>query len=250
MTEARIAHIAQQFWDAAGGPGPFPRNLEAPVLWTLPLIVAKLPRLWVRDAAEWFDRRSVPFSDGGPDRLLHGCLVAYGGRGCVLLDGADPPDELRFSLAHEVAHFLLDYHEPRQTAIRRLGGSILEVFDGVRPPTVTERVHGVLSDVTLGAHLHLMERQPDGTLGCGDIAGAEGRSDQLALELLAPAAAVARRVAFAGRPASFAASEQQVAVVLVEAFGLPQPVAAPYARWLARGWWGGPSVREWLGLAT
>ncbi|MBI4497316.1 MAG: hypothetical protein HY689_05400 [Chloroflexi bacterium] len=247
MTEPRLERIAQEFWAAAGGPEPFPRRLEGAVLWALPLMVAKLPRLWVRDAEAWLRARGLPFCAGGPDRPLHGCLVAYGGSGCVLLDGTDPADEQRFSLAHEVAHFLLDYQEPRRRAVQRLGRSLLEVFDGRRPPTATERIDAILCQAPMGAHTHLMERRPDGVLGCGPVADAEAQADRLALELLAPDAEVERRVALSGRPVAFAAGRRHLVAALTTDFGLPQAVAASYGAGLARAWWGGPSFREWLG---
>jgi hypothetical protein len=93
-----------------------------------------------------------------------------------------------------------------------------------------------------------MERRPDGVLGCGTVAGAEGRADRLALELLAPAGEVARRLGFSGRPANFVMGQRRIHDVLAAFFGLPHGVAAAYAAWLARSWWDGPSVREWLGL--
>lgn len=248
MADYHAERIAQEFWAAAGGPGPFPRDLDDAVAWALPLAVTRLPRLRVRDAGAWLRANDMPFHHSGPDRPLHGCLIAFGGKGWVLLDGTDPADERRFSLAHEVAHFLLDYLEPRRVAVRRLDQSILDVFDGVRLPTTAERIDAVIGDVRIGAHTHLMERRPDGVLGCGAIAGVEGRADRLALELLAPAGEVAHCLGFSGRPAQFAAGQRPILDVLVTSFGLPQNVAASYAAWLARSWWDGPSVREWLGL--
>jgi hypothetical protein len=248
MTEGWLERMVEEFWARAEGPEPFPRNLERPILWALPLAVLKLPRLWVSDAEVWLQRRGIPFRLGCADRPLRGCLIAYGGRGCVLLDGADPEEERRFSLAHEAAHFLLDYLQPREQAVAQLGAAILEVFDGLRGPTVDERVDAVLGHASIGVHTHLMERQPDGVLGCGRIAGAESQADRLAVELLAPAAEVQRRVARIGPPSSFQGGVDLTVDVLTSDFGLPAVVAGPYAKLIIRSWRGGPSFREWLGL--
>ena len=249
MTEGWLERIVEEFWSKAGGREPFPRNLEQPILWGLPLAILKLPRLWVRDVEAWLEQRGVPFRLGCADRPLRGCLVAYGGRGCVLLDGADPEDERRFSLAHEAAHFLLDYVKPRERAVARLGAAILEVFDGLRGPTVDERVDAVLGHASIGVHTHLMERQPDGVLGCGRIAGAESRADRLALELLAPAGEAQRRVARFRRPSTFQGGVALAVEVLTGDFGMPTAMAEPYAKLIIRSWRGGPSFREWLGLS-
>lgn len=248
MIDREVQRVAAQFWAAADGPRPFPRDLEEPIAWALPLVVAKLPRLWVRDAEHWLARRAIPHRLSCPDRPLHGCLVAHAGRGCVLLDGTDPPAERRFTLAHETAHFLLDYHHPRQHAVARLGAGVVEVFDGLRPPTTAERVDALLAGAMVGVHTHLMERRADGTLGCGDVLAAETRADRLALELLAPGAAVRARLDGAPLPARFDERLPPAVDTLVRDFGLPPAVAAPYARALVRAWFGGPTVRERLGL--
>ena len=249
MTEGWLVRIVEEFWARAGGPEPFPRNLEQPILWALPLAVLKLPRLCVSDVETWLEKRGIAFQFDCPDRPLRGCLVAYGGRGCVLLDGSDPENERRFSLAHEAAHFLLDYLQPREQAVARLGAAILEVFDGLRAPTVDERVDAVLGHASIGVHTHLMERQPDGVLGCGRIVGAESRADRLALELLAPAGEVERRVARSRGPSGFWEEANLAVEVLTGDFGLPTAVAWPYAKLIMRSWRGGQSFREWLGLS-
>ena len=132
MNRYEIKRIAANFWKDVGKPEPFPRSLEPAVYWALPLGVFKLPRLWVSDVQVWLAEQGIQFELETEDRSLHGCLIARLGRGCVFLNGTDSDAELRFSLAHEVAHFLLDYHLPRQAAVNRLGPSVLEVFDGLR----------------------------------------------------------------------------------------------------------------------
>ena len=87
MDRAAIQRIAEEFWAQVGEPEPFPRLLEPAVLWVLPLAVFKLPRLWVRDVQGWLAARGVRFQLETGDRPLHGCLFAFGGRGCVLLNG-------------------------------------------------------------------------------------------------------------------------------------------------------------------
>jgi hypothetical protein len=154
------ARQAKQFWDQVGYVEPFPRSLERAVLWALPLGIVKLPRLGLSAMRSWLCRRGIDVYPGAPDRPLHGCLIARGGQGFVFLDGCDADDERRFSLAHEVAHFLRDYLGPRQRALDALGDGIADVLDGQREPTVDERLAGVLRGARLGMFTHLLERGP------------------------------------------------------------------------------------------
>ena len=259
MTEAWLAEQVSGFWEAAGGPTPFPRDLEEPALWALPLTVDRVEGLRVSTSQAWLRDRAIPVQLSEPDRALRACLVAYAGRGLVLVERDDPDDERRFSLAHEVGHFLVDYLAPRRRVLERLGPRLAEVLDGRRPATLEERVDALLGDVPLGVHAHLLRRSPDGAIGCGEVLAAEARADRLALELLAPAAtvraALERRVPpssaearAAGGRARAEERAAEAAELLVERFGLPWTVAASYGRWLAWRWSGEPSVREWLGM--
>jgi Zn-dependent peptidase ImmA (M78 family) len=145
----------------------------------------------------------------------------------VLLNGADSGADLRFSLAHESAHFLLDYLNPRQRAVRRLGPTILEVFDGRRPPTVKERVHAILGRVPVGFHAHMLERREKGVVGlAGEL---EDSADLLALELLAPEVEVRNKVHHLHL---FQNQAEVTGQVLQKDFGLPPKVAGVYASWL------------------
>ena len=240
-----VRRLASNFWELAGGPEPYPRSLEPAVFWALPLGVFKLPRLWVSDAQLWLSEHGIRFEMQSANRPLHGCLIANNGRGCILLNGADSAAELRFSLAHEIGHFLLDYHLPRQAAVNRLGPNVLEVFDAHRPPTLTERVHAVLSDVSVGFHSHLMERNSNGVMGCGTIEEREEDADHLALELLAPERDARRQVGESLGRSSTQDRTEIASKVLQRDFGLPAPMAKLYGRRLCRST-RNYSVREWL----
>jgi hypothetical protein len=252
MTERWLQHTATAFWRAAGEPPPFPRDLELPAIWALPLLVQRLPRLQVNGIRVWLEQTAIPVHVPGPNRRLHACLIAFAGRGAVLLDADDPEDESRFSLAHEVAHFLVDYLALRYQVLERLGPEAAQVLDGHRPATLDERVGALLTGVTLGVHTHLLHRSHDGSIGCGRVLAAEERADRLALELLAPVAvahAVLKRVgpAVPGR-GLLDDQADKIAQYLSETFGLPTAVAVSYGRWLYHRYYGEPSVREWLGI--
>jgi IrrE N-terminal-like domain len=214
-----VEELAAEFWDMAGGAGPFPRQLRRPLARAVPLGVEELPGLRVSAVLAWLRRNGI----AGPmtaalDRPLRACLAVRDEAGFIFLDADDDEAERHFSLAHELAHYLRDYLRPRRRATARLGQGVLAAFDGRRPPTPEERLAGLLRHAPVGVHTHLLERDPAGATS-GAAAAAERDADRLACELLAPAAAV---LAAAD---SAATAEGQ----LREAFGLPAGVARGYA---------------------
>ncbi|MFN8557423.1 MAG: ImmA/IrrE family metallo-endopeptidase [Dehalococcoidia bacterium] len=55
----------------------------------------------------------------------------------IIVDSSDAPDEVRFTVAHEAAHFLLDYEQPRARAVAALGAGALAARSTAtgRPPS-------------------------------------------------------------------------------------------------------------------
>lgn len=188
-----VADLADTFWELAGSPEPFPRSLRRPIARALPMAVISLPQLRLGHVLDWLQRNRIGCSSSAADRALHACLAAWRGWGYVFLDGADPEDEQRLSLAHELAHFLRHYWHPRRMACRKLGDQVVEVLDGLRPPTTAERVHSLLALAPIGFHMHLLDRDPQGGLPAGTVLAAEDEADRLAYELLAPAEEVLHR---------------------------------------------------------
>jgi Zn-dependent peptidase ImmA (M78 family) len=159
------------------------------------------------------------------DRRLRACLVAHSGHGIIFLDSTDSDEEQRFSLAHELAHYLLDYWKPRKNAVQRLGSTVLEVFDGVRPPWPEERIDAILTGIQLGFHVHLMERNSEGRIAVAAISTAESRADRLAYELLAPSDTVFDSLERHGTNKP----RDAVCALLQTDFGLPEIQARQYA---------------------
>lgn len=242
-----IENMAQEFWEMAGDAGEsdgLPRNIQMAITLALPLEVYPVPALRVSHVLAWARRVHMSHRIRGRDRRLHGCLLAGRGKGTIFLDVSDADDEQRFTLAHELAHFLLDYQFPRRRAVDALGPSILAVLDGERAPTLAERVHAAMSSVHLGTLSHMMER-PESGLPANIVLDMEDRADRLALELLAPAEAVCALLRQPAVPGGFEARLMYATQLLTRSYGLPIAIAATYARHvLAR--LGEPTFRDWL----
>jgi Zn-dependent peptidase ImmA (M78 family) len=165
----------------------------------------------------------------------------------IFLDSADSQPHQKFSLAHEVAHYLLDYHLPRQKVIERLTKTTLEVLDGLRQPTLTERVSGLLEGVELTPHTHFMERGAEGDILSREILRIEERADRLALELLAPYKQAYPAVRDGVHNLTGKSVRLQAAfTVLQETFKLPPNVARAYTQRLLSDLGEGDSTRNWL----
>lgn len=239
-----IENTAQEFWALAGGAPRAPRDIKAAITLTLPLEIYPVPGLRVRDVLAWAMRVNIAHVIRGRNRRLCGCLIAYRGKGTIFFDTRDPDDEQRFTLAHELAHFLLDYQAPRQRAVSILGASILPVLDDERSPTISERLHAVLSSVYLGVMSHLMER-PDEGLPTNLVIDIEDRADRLALELLAPALPLQEMMSQSSIPQGFSTRLAFLTQHLVANYNLPGTIASFYARYLLDQL-GAPTFRDWL----
>lgn len=202
--------------DGGRAAAPGPGDLTFPALF-FGLNVEDLRDLSVARVVGWFRDRGIPLRLTEPDRRLRGCLVASRGVGFVFHDPADEPAERRFTLAHEVAHYLRDYWHPRAVVARRLGPAALAVLDGDRPPTADERLRAVLRSAPVGPFTHLLARDAAAP-ATNDEREAEDAADRLAFELLAPAADV---------------GEVPGVPHLVSHFGLPVGPAARYVELLS-----------------
>ncbi len=239
-----IENTAQEFWALAGGVPSLPCNMQTAITLALPLEIYPVPGLRVSHVLAWARRVKIAHRIRGRDRRLHGCLLADRGRGTIFFDASDSNAEQRFTLAHELAHFLLDYQIPRQRAVAALGASILPVLNGERAPTLEERLHAVLSAVPLGIMSHVLERPDDG-LPANFIIAIENRADRLALELLAPAQELYSLEQQAGAPKGFDARLAFFTHTLTWDYGLPEVLASSYARYLLAQL-GEPTFRDWL----
>lgn len=235
-----IAKLVRDFWAAAGLVESFPRELRRPIVRALPVSIVLLPHLRLESVRDWLCQNGVACRCDEADRPLRTCLAAHCGHGLIFLDGTDSDDEQRFSLAHELAHFLRHYWHLRQRACRCLGECVADVLDGERLPTGRESLHALLKTIILEFHLHLMRRGPCQEVLDATVALAEEEADLVAYELLAPATDVMARVgAVRGEAGRIRLTE-----VLHTYFGLPREQAADYSRILLPRVWEDPLLRR------
>ena len=229
------------FWHACGETESFPRNLERYVALALPLTIIRLPRLRITDVRKWLAHRGARIQLQCNDRELRGCLVAHAGEGLIFADGTDCPQELRFTIAHEIAHFLVDYLQPRAVALDTFGSSMREVVDGIRVPTAPERLQALFAARAIHVHINLMERDTQGDTS-SYVLTTENRADRVGLALLAPPEIVLSGLTPTAH--SFAERHEAVTSELSHRYGLPVWLARTYGRALLDELGRGPSWVE------
>jgi hypothetical protein len=179
----RIQELAAATWDAAPEHVREQRDVEAAVVWASPLVIVSMPHLQMASANRWLAEHGAPALPDGPGEL-RGLLVAWRGYAAIFLDGTMTAAERRFTLAHEHGHFLLDYLLRRHRVLRDAPG-LLEVVDGHRLPTDSDRAKASLARVPFGLHTHLLHRDDHGGAGSVTVAS-EDDASIYALELLSP----------------------------------------------------------------
>lgn len=224
-----LHEAVDRFWAQVPISARFPRDLDFAVLIGLPLAVVEQPNLSLKTISEWLGSHRIALGiPGKRDRRLRACLVALGGVGLIFVDARDDATQRRVSLAHEAAHFIVEYLLLRKEVARRRP-ELLEVIDGRRPATSQERLSAVLGDVPIGVHTHLLDHTPAGNAATDRVDEAELRARRVALELLAPQAVILERMRHTGLR-----HQTKVRTLLVNEFGLPVSLADDYAEQLLR----------------
>jgi hypothetical protein len=233
MITQALEALARDFWAGVNGADTFPRDIEQAAPLQLPLPVIPLTPLTLQAVADWLCQRGLVMPVLHEARQLYGCLVAHRGRGVIFVSADDSPEERRLTVAHEVAHFLVDYLLPRRQVMQVFGPEAAEVLDGERPPTPAERAAAILAHVRLGPHVHLLPRSDADADGERRVFYAEDRANRLALELVAPQARV--RQVLDNLSAHRAVGPEAACSALAQYFGLPVYVFEDPVRRLVQG---------------
>lgn len=173
----RSKELADQFWARTPDRLRGGADLDAAVVSSLPLALVTMSGLTLAGVRAWLGERGIRAA-GGQDARLRGFLVAWRGVGLLFCDGTLDAAERRFTIAHEVGHFVLDYEQPRRRVLRD-APELLEVVDGAREATAADRTRALLARAPLGLHTHALG-------GEAEPVAEEDEASRFALELLAP----------------------------------------------------------------
>ncbi|WNG55037.1 ImmA/IrrE family metallo-endopeptidase [Archangium gephyra] len=200
-------------------------ELSEKISMVLPIRLVAMPGLTCAMARDWLDSKQR--AHGGlprKDRRLHGCMVAHAGKGILFYDEQDKELQQRFTLVHEVAHFVLDHHLSRVRAFRNLGEEIRPALDGTTTRAPHESLFLTLQRIPFGVQVRFIDRNASGDPCTGKAMESELRADRLTYELLAPARDALPLVRDLGR--------QEAECEMASRFGLPMREARAYVRLL------------------
>lgn len=238
MTRPVLVAVAERFWLQSGMTPPKPRSVQVAVSWVHSVRVETQASLSIATIQAWMRREGFPIPMDDPNRRLRGCAVASAGCGLIFVDASDPLDEREFTVAHEVAHLLLDYYGPREHAHALIGDGAHAVFDGTRDADAGERLTAALNGESLRPFVHLLARDAN-FIASAAVQAREALADELACELLTPADEVRRELGARW-------SSADVTRMLVSRFHLPAGPAMDYARRLHRRYQPAPTFVDWL----
>ena len=248
IVKSIIVETARRFWRRAGGNRSWPCDIERAVQLALPVIIVQLSPLSINSILRWLAEKGYDFRIDVTNRLLHGLLLIHRGAGIVFINGTDSIRERRFTLAHEVSHFLLNYFLPREKVVEKLGESIVEVLDGIREPTIEERISGILQGVSPQPKPHFLEKRGDGGFDNYHNWSAENHADSLAVEILAPHKIVCQELLTTYPRSNYKGYKEKAESLLYEKYQLPRGIAQLYSGKLSYYITGGTSIVEKLGL--
>jgi hypothetical protein len=216
-----VRTLAGRFWATAPERVRRERDVEAALAWSTRLTLVILSPLTLAAIRRWLAERGVPASGEAGDHASRGFLVAWRGVGVVFCDGAFGVAERRFTIAHELGHFILGYSEPRGRVMRD-APELLEVVDGIRSATSADRARAALARVPIGIHTHVFDDDVSAPSDLTVAGLAEDEASRFALELLAPwdeTLAAAREVTAASAP--YRKILERSAELMIGHFGIP-----------------------------
>lgn len=186
MKKSDLKKISNRFWVDSGLKMECPRPIEDAVIRNLPISIVKMKVLTYQSLSQWFAERNLVGILPHFSESLLGGIFAFKGNALLFVDAKLPSYEMRYTVAHEVGHFLFDYHYKRQKAKATVGDSAEEILDGTRRASLGERVDAILLGIDLKPYYHLLSDQNCISISRGQIETAEDNADFLADELIAP----------------------------------------------------------------
>lgn len=248
FSKPQIERIAREFWSTVDQVYRENFDILGAVETSLTIDLIQLQKLSLRKIQDWLDARKINIAIDAIDRDLHGALLIKAGSVCMFVEEAGDEIQQRFTIAHEVSHFLLDYQIPLERALLQFGAEIEEVLNGNQKATRSQLVTSMINGVNLEPYSFLIEKTGNGSFLSWSNFNAENEADYLALELLAPRTKVINEAIASATLLTYSQFKRKSQEILKDKYRIPSEVAHQYASELAYLVTNGPSFLDKLGL--
>lgn len=220
-----LEQCAAVFWEPIPQRNEFPRDLEQHLSLHYEASIESMSDLTVNRVQQWLLTKALASQVTLNDRRLDGCIIAQKGHAILFIDAALALDERRMIIAHETAHFWIDYELPRRRIKQRYGAAGMQILDKERPSHTVE----VLMAAATGSpiqefyHYHFKDRKRETEV--------EQQANTLACLLIAPPREVLAR---ARRCRIARDDESKWMELLHQGYGMPGNWARGYLPLLLR----------------
>lgn len=245
-----IKELATNFWKGMKVSYPIQYSfLEGAAFAKYPVNITRLNKLTLSKVIDWLSKHNCSCESIEEDKSLFGLLFMQKGHAFIFLDGTSEIRESLFTLAHELAHYIIEIEHPKRLAVNIYGSQIEDVFDGKRVSTVAEQVSVITSQIDIQPYINLLEKEEMDGISRIKVWEAESSADILALELIAPEDVVKKTLNSLRIQIRFYDLKEKLPELLSTYFYLPESISHTYATALCYKWCrGGPSFSDWLGL--
>jgi Zn-dependent peptidase ImmA (M78 family) len=243
-----LERIAREFWSTVDQKHRETYDIVSAVNDTLTINLILIKNLSIKKMEDWLISIGKYENFGIDDRSLHGFLMIKNGNICMFVEESEDQSQQRFTVAHEVSHYLLDYQLPKERAILALGKEIEDVLNGNLPPTDTQLALSVIKGVNISPYTFMIEKNGNGSFFNWSNFNSENEADYLAMELLAPRARIVNETFSSIKRRSYSQFIRKSEEILISHYKIPPDIARHYASELAYSVTNGPSFLDKLGF--
>jgi len=243
-----IERIAREFWSTVDQNYHENYDIISAVDTSPTIDLIKIKNLSISKIEEWLIAIGLKDNFDIPDRRLHGVLIIKGDSVAMFIEDDENPIQQRFTVAHEVSHYLLDYQIPKEKAILALGKEIEDVLNGNLPANNTQLALSVIKGINIDPYSFLIEKTGNGSFEDWKNFNSENEADYLALELLAPRIRIINETFSSTKRLSYSQFTRKSQEILIEKYRIPSDIARQYASQLAYSVTSGPSFLDKMGF--
>ena len=222
---AQIERIAREFWATTHAEFRYNYDIVKVVESSLNVQLIRMPQLSPKNITSWLSDHDMNIPLENNERNLHGALIIQNGAVLMFIDTTENDTRQRYTLAHQVSHFLLDYQMPKERTIMTLGKEIAGVLKGNAEASVEQLVQSAFNGMTDKVYTLFIEKD--------EAIPSENPADSLALELLAPRYQIIHETAAKSILLSYAPFKRKCRELLIGKYRIPSEIAHKYASDLA-----------------